>query len=156
MTDLGIALLVIGAIVILVEAHVPTLGLLGGPGITALGVGAVLTVSGLGGGLVLGLVTALMLVLAGLGGLALALRKGAGVRRRRISAGPESLIGHMGVVRSWGEPNGSVLVDGALWRARRSWSDEESELHEGDPVVVERRTGLTLAVRRAEDWELSP
>ncbi len=156
MTDLGIALLVIGVIVILVEAHVPTLGLLGAPGITALGVGAVLTVSGLGGGLVLGLITALLLVLAGLGGLALVLRKGAGVRRRRISAGPESLIGHLGVVRSWGEPNGSVLVDGALWRARRSWSDEESELHEGDPVVVERRTGLTLAVRRAEDWELSP
>ena len=29
-----------------------------------------------------------------------------------------------------------------------------SALHEGDPVVVERVSGLTLSVRRAEDWEL--
>ena len=31
-----------------------------------------------------------------------------------------------------------------------------AELHEGDPIVVERLDGLTLAVRRAEDWELAP
>jgi membrane protein implicated in regulation of membrane protease activity len=31
---------------------------------------------------------------------------------------------------------------------------EEPELHAGDPVVVERLSGLTLSVRRAEDWEL--
>ncbi len=157
MTALGVSLLVIGAVVILVEAHVPTLGVLGGPGVVALGVGAVLTVGGLGGGLALGLVSALVLVAAGLGVLTLSLRKGMAARRRRISAGPERLIGHVGVVRSWGEPTGSVLVDGALWRARRSWvEDEDCELHEGDPIVVERLNGLTLAVRRAEEWELSP
>jgi membrane protein implicated in regulation of membrane protease activity len=50
-----------------------------------------------------------------------------------------------------------VFVDGALWRARRSWSDEpDEELHKGDHVVVERLSGLTLAVRKAEDWELAP
>ena len=54
-----------------------------------------------------------------------------------------------------------MLVDGALWRARRSWpededADEQRELHAGDPIVVERLTGLTLAIRRAEDWELTP
>jgi membrane-bound ClpP family serine protease len=157
MTALGVSLLVIGAVVIVVEAHLPTMGMLGGPGVVALGVGAVLAVGGLGGGLALGLVTALLLVIAGVGGLALSLRKGIAVRGRRISVGPESLIGHMGTVQSWGEPAGKVLVDGALWRARRSWGDDEhSELHEGDPIVVERRTGLTLAVRRAEDWELAP
>ena len=32
--------------------------------------------------------------------------------------------------------------------------DDAAELHEGDPVVVERLDGLTLSVRRAEDWEL--
>jgi membrane-bound ClpP family serine protease len=157
MTALGVSLLVIGAVVIVVEAHLPTLGMLGGPGVVALGAGAVLAVGGLGGGLALGLVTALVLVVAGIGGLALSLRKGIAVRGRRVSVGPESLIGHVGVVQSWGEPAGKVLVDGALWRARRSWADDESsELHEGDSIVVERRTGLTLAVRRAEEWELSP
>jgi membrane protein implicated in regulation of membrane protease activity len=69
------------------------------------------------------------------------------------------LIGHVGVVRSWSEPTGKVLVDGALWHARRSWCPEDElepgSLHEGDSIVVERLNGLTLGVRRAEDWELS-
>jgi membrane protein implicated in regulation of membrane protease activity len=116
----------------------------------------VLTVSGLGGGLVLGLVVALVLAVAGIGALVLSLEKGAAVQRRRVRAGPEALIGHHGIVRSWSEPTGSVLVDGALWKARRALSDEqEDQLHAGDSVIVERLTGLTLAVRRAEDWELT-
>jgi membrane-bound serine protease (ClpP class) len=59
------------------------------------------------------------------------------------------------VVRSWAGRTGSVLVDGALWRARRSWSEEEQlEIHAGDTVVVERLDGLTVSVRPAEDWEV--
>jgi membrane-bound ClpP family serine protease len=155
MTALGVSLLVLGASVILVEAHVPTLGLLGGPGVIALVAGAVLMVAGLGGGLALALPTALVLASGGVGVVVVSVRKAAGVRRRRVRSGPEGLMGHLGVVRSWGEPTGKVLVDGALWQARRSWADEElSELHAGDPVVVERLDGLTLVVRRAEDWEL--
>ncbi|MGI8428140.1 MAG: NfeD family protein [Solirubrobacteraceae bacterium] len=157
MTALGLSLLVVGAIIIVVEAHIPTLGMLGGAGVIALGAGAVLTVGGLGGGLVLGLISALLLVLVGIGVVAISLHKGVAVRRRRISTGAEGLVGHLGVVRSWGEPAGSVLLEGTLWRARLAWSDEEStELREGDPVVVERLNGLTLAVRRAEAWELAP
>ena len=155
-TALGVSLLVVGAIVIVVEAHVPSLGLLGGPGVVALGIGAVLAVSGLGGGIILGLLTALMLVAVGGAVLAVSLRKGMAVRRRRVRAGPESLIGQLGTVQTWTDPDGKVLVDGALWRARRCWSDETGEeLHTGDSVVVERVGGLTLAVRRAEEWELT-
>lgn len=161
MTALGVSLLIVGAIVVMAEAHVPTLGLLGGPGVVLLGVGAVLAVSGLGGGILLGLLIAIALVAAGIGVVALSLQKGMAVRRRRVRAGPERLIGHLGVVRAWSEPTGSVAVDGALWRARRSCpqdedeeEESEAELHAGDPVVVERLDGLTLAVRRAEKWEL--
>ena len=58
-------------------------------------------------------------------------------------------------MRRWDEPAGQVFVDGALWRARHDWSPADAEaLHEGDPVVVERVSGLTLCVRRADDWEL--
>jgi membrane-bound ClpP family serine protease len=156
MTELGMALLLVGAVMILLEAHVPTLGVLGGPGVVALGAGAVLAVAGLGGGVVLAVVSALVLVAAGLGVLTLSLKKGLAVRRRRIRAGPERLVGHLGVVRAWSDPTGSVLVDGSLWRARLSPGvhEEPPELHEGDPIVVERLDGLTLAVRPAEDWEL--
>lgn len=156
MTALGVSLLIVGAIVILVEAHLPSLGMLGGPGVLAIGAGAVLAISGLGGGLAIALIAAFLLVAIGAGAVAISVTKGMAVRRRRVRTGAEGLIGHLGVVRSWAEPTGSVLVDGALWRARRSLTDEEeSDLHAGDPVVVERLNGLTVAVRPAEDWELT-
>src|SRR6185437_5945924 len=149
MTALGVSLLIVGAIVIVAEAHVPSLGMLGGPGVIALGVGAVLAISGLGGGIALAVITALLLVAIGVGAVALSVTKGLAVRRRRVRAGPEGLIGHLGVVRSWAEPTGSVLVDGALWRARRSIVDEgDVEFHVGDSVVVEHLNGLTVGVRR--------
>jgi membrane-bound serine protease (ClpP class) len=156
MTALGVSLLMVGAILILVEAHVPTLGALGGPGVVALGVGAVLAVLGLGGGVILGVVAALLLAGSAGGVLALSVGKGVAVRRRRVRAGPENLIGHVGVVRSWTDPTGCVLVDGALWTARRSILDDEDreELHPGDAVVVDHLDGLTVSVRRAEEWEL--
>jgi membrane-bound ClpP family serine protease len=157
MTALGVSLLIVGAILILLEAHVPTLGVLGGPGVVALGVGAVLAVLGLGGGVILGVVAALLLAGSAGGVLALTVGKGVAVRRRRIRAGPESLIGHVGVVRSWSDPTGCVLVDGALWTARRSLLDDDEDredLHPGDPVVVDHLDGLTVSVRRAEEWEL--
>jgi hypothetical protein len=48
------------------------------------------------------------------------------------------------------------MVDGALWTARRSLLDDEDpqDLHEGDTVVVDHLDGLTVGVRRAEEWEV--
>ncbi len=155
---LGIVLLVLGAVLIAIEAHVPTLGFLGGPGVIALGAGALLAATGAGAGVALAVLAAMLLVTAGGGAVLVSVRKGLDVRRRRIRVGPERLVGHLGTVRRWAGPTGSVLVDGALWRARRSPGDEDPEavagLEAGDPIVVERLDGLTLAVRPAEDWEL--
>jgi membrane-bound serine protease (ClpP class) len=157
MTALGIALLIIGATVVVAEAHVSTLGILGGPGVVALAVGTVLAVGGLGGGIVLALIAAVLVAAVGVAGVGLSVREGAAVKRRRVRTGAEGLVGRTGVVRNWSDTDGRVLVDGALWRARRSWGDAEApELHKGDPIVVERLTGLTLAVRAAEEWELAP
>jgi membrane-bound ClpP family serine protease len=158
MTALGVSLLLVGAVLILLEAHVPTLGVLGGPGVVALGAGAVLAVLGLGGGVVLGVLAAVLLTAVAGGVLAVTVGKGVAVRRRSVRAGPESLIGHLGVVRSWTGKTGSVMVDGTLWRARRSVLDdpeEPYELHPGDEVVVDHLDGLTVRVRRAEEWELT-
>ena len=54
-----------------------------------------------------------------------------------------------------GTPLGQVFLDGALWRAR-PWAGDEAALERGDPIVVERVDGLTLTVRRAEEWEVAP
>jgi membrane protein implicated in regulation of membrane protease activity len=60
-------------------------------------------------------------------------------------------------VRSWDEKAGCVQVDGALWTARRSVLEDPEEadaLHAGDTVVVDHLDGLTVGVRRAEEWEV--
>jgi membrane-bound serine protease (ClpP class) len=157
MTALGLVLLVIGAVVAVAEAHYPTHGVAGGVGVVAMAVGAVLAISGLGAGVLVGLLAGGALAGAGFGALAFSVKQGAAVRQRRVSTGAEAIIGHVGVVRAWTDSAGSVAMDGALWRARRSPGpddDEPRELQAGDHVVVERLTGLTLSVRPAEEWEL--
>jgi membrane-bound serine protease (ClpP class) len=76
--------------------------------------------------------------------------------RTRPRTGSEALIGHVGVVRSAGGPRMQVFVDGSLWRGEPDPLCEEAALHDGDRIVVERVKGLTLCVRKAEQWELSP
>lgn len=146
-------LLVIGAVVAVAEAHYPAHGIAGGIGVAVMAVGAVLAISGLGGGLVAGLLAGAALAAAGVGVLTLTVKQGTLVRGRRVRTGAEGIVGHVGVVRDWAEVGGSVALDGALWRARRS-ATQDDELRVGDQVVVERLNGLTLSVRRAEDWEL--
>lgn len=138
---------------VVVEAHVQSLGFLGVPGVVALTAGAVLTVTGVGGGIALVIACALALAVVGVAVVGLSLTKGIAVRRHRIQTGSEGIVGHLGVVRKWTEPAGTVQVDGALWRAQPSLPDEDP-LREGDQVVVERVSGLTLCVRKAENWEL--
>jgi len=152
MTSLGLALLVIGAVVAIAEAHYPTQGVAGGAGVVVMALGAVLAISGLGAGLLVALLAGGLLAAGGAGGVVFS------VRNRRVRTGAEGIIGHLGTVRSWTDATGSVAVDGALWRARRSLGpsdeDEVPELHAGDRIVVEHLNGLTLSVRPAEEWEL--
>ena len=63
-------------------------------------------------------------------------------RRRRPTTGAEALIGAEGVAASDCRPDGSVRVRGELWGA--VCPDGVSE---GEPVVVESVSGLTLRVR---------
>jgi membrane-bound ClpP family serine protease len=152
MVEVGVALVLVGAAMLVAEAHVPA-GILGVVGGLTLAGGAALAIAGAGGGLAI--VLPVVIAAGAVAGLwvAVAARKSLATRGLRASSGREALGGRMGVVRNWSNGGGQVLVDGALWSARRSWADDADELGEGDPVVVESVSGLTLAVRRAEDWE---
>jgi membrane-bound ClpP family serine protease len=157
MTAIGLALLLVGALAVLAEAHVPTLGVVGAPGVVAMTIGTALALTGLGGGLVVVLIAAVVVAAAGVAGIGLSIQKGAAVSRRRVSTGAEGLVGRVGVGRRGTDAAGKVEVDGALWKARADWLNEEpAPLRAGDSIVVERVRGLTLAVRPAEEWELSP
>jgi membrane-bound ClpP family serine protease len=153
MVALGIALLVVGACLLVAEAHLPTYGVLGVPGLVAFVAGTAIAIDAAGGGLVLVLTVTVLLGVLGAGLLLFAGRRTLAAARGRARTGAEALVGRVGVVRVAPAPLAQVFVDGALWRARPCWDSEEA-LNEGDAVVVESVRGLTLGVRRAEEWEL--
>ena len=156
MTALAVALMVTGALLLVAEAHLASYGLLGVAGVLALGAGGLVAISEAGGSVVLGLAIFLPIAIGLVALMVVAGRKSLALRRRRPKSGAEALIGRVGVVRHVPAPVGDVLVEGELWRARNSWADGEPALREGEHVVIEEVHGLTLAVRRAEEWEVLP
>ena len=154
MTAVGFALLLLGVVFVVIETHVAG-GAFGVAGGLALMAGGILVIAALGGGAARAIPVAVGIGAATAAWTLVATHTAASVRRGRIQAGAEALCGHLGVVRRWEEPTGQVFVDGALWRAEHGWAERDQHaLEEGDRVVVERVNGLTLSVRRAEDWEL--
>lgn len=154
MTALGFVLLLIGVILVVAEAHMPGL-VLGSAGGVALIAGSIIVIGALGGAALVAVPIGVVLGAVVGGGMLLTVRRVVGAQVPRARAGAEALCGRVGVVRGWSESAGHVFIDGALWRARLQPADEvPQELCEGDTVVVERVSGLTLSVRRAEDWEL--
>lgn len=156
MTGLSVALMIVGALLLVAEAHVVSYGVLGVTGVLALVAGAVLAVSAAGGSVAVALAFAVPVATVLVALMVFAGRKALVLRRRRPSGGSTGLIGRVGVVRRAPAPVGAVLVEGELWRARDSWADGEPALREGEHVVVEQVHGLTLAVRRADEWEVLP
>jgi membrane-bound serine protease (ClpP class) len=155
MSEVGLILLVLGAALAVAEAHVPSHGALGGAAVAAGATGLALVIGGAGLGLALALAVGLAAGLVGAGYLWIVVRKALAARRARVRSGAEGLVGRVGEVRASPAPLGQVFLDGALWRARLwSFEEEETVLERGDPIVVERVDGLTLTVRRAEDWEV--
>lgn len=163
MVLIGLVSIVCGVALLVAEAHLPA-GAFGVAGALALATGVGLTVAGAGGGLALALAGIAAAALAAAAWGALIARTALHTRRRRVVSGREALSGRLGVVRAWdGGRDGQVLVDGALWQARASVLEPVGAetggpppLRRGDRVVVERVRGLTLTVRRAEEWEEEP
>jgi membrane-bound ClpP family serine protease len=154
MAEIGLLLLLVGAALAVAEAHVPTHGALGTAAVAAMATGLGLVVGGAGVGLTLALAVGAAFALAGGAYLWVVVHKALAARHARVRSGAEALIGRVGEVRASPAPLGRVFLDGALWKARMWNADDDTVLECGDPIVVERVDGLTLTVRRAEDWEL--
>jgi membrane-bound ClpP family serine protease len=153
MVEVGVALVLVGVALMVAEAHVPgaVLGVAGG---VALATGAALAIAGAGAGAAVVVAAILAALATSAVWLLVATRKSLAARRLRTASGQEALSGQTGIVRSWAGECGQVFVDGALWRARNNWPDDPEEISVGDAIVVERVSGLTLGVRRAEKWEV--
>jgi membrane-bound ClpP family serine protease len=149
MFALGLLLVLIGALLVAAEAHVPSHGALGTAAIAALALGVALLFSAAGSAALVAVFAGLGVGVAGSAWVGVVVRKSLATRRLRER---NSLVGRIGVARG----ADCVFVDGALWRARQWDLEDEAPLARGDPVVVEHVNGLTLTVRPAEEWEVTP
>jgi membrane-bound ClpP family serine protease len=152
LSTLGIVLVLMGAALAAAEAHVPSHGALGGSAAAAFAAGIALVIAGAGLGTGVALAAGLVAGLVGAAYAWVVVHKALAASHRVVRSGPQKLIGRVGEVRATGQ----VFLDGALWRARVWPGEDDPPLERGDPIVVEHVDGLTLTVRRAEEWEVAP
>ena len=135
----GLVLVLLGAALLVVDAHVMSHGALTLSGLVAMAVGFV-TLFHRAPAPYHVHIWAVVTVTALIGGFwALAVGKSVSARRMPVRVGPEQIVGLEGVVRG----EGQVFVRGELWRARST-----DPLRPGDRVAVDRLDGLTLEVHR--------
>jgi membrane-bound serine protease (ClpP class) len=137
----GVALVVLGIALLVIDLHAPTHGVLTIAGLIALGFGLALLFQNqpaayrVNEWLVLGIGSAIGAFWVFATGKALA------ARRLPVKTGPQTMVGQTAEVRA----PGLVFVDGALWQAHAA---DDSELVPGEQVEVESIDGLQLTVRR--------
>ena len=155
MATFGVILVVVGATLMVAEAHVPSHGALGTGAAAALTAGVALSLSGAGAPGAAVIAAGVAVALAGLALASLLLKTSLTAHRLAVRSGPGTLVGRVATVRSLPAPVGQVQLDGVLWRARL-WDlgEEGVPVAEGSAVVVESVDGLTLTVRPAEEWEV--
>jgi membrane-bound serine protease (ClpP class) len=137
----GLLLVLLGAALLVVDAHVVTHGALTLSGLVAIAVGLI-TLFHKAPAPYHTNVWLIITVTALLGGFwAFALSKAVAVRRSPVRVSPNQIVGMEGVARGGGQ----VFVRGELWRARSN-----DHLRPGDKVRVAGLDGLTLDVHRIE------
>jgi membrane-bound serine protease (ClpP class) len=144
----GAALVLLGIALMVVEAHIGSLGLIGIAGAVAFVIGAILMfpVGAPGAALSLTVVAAAaaVSVIFFLVVLATLLR----TRRRAVVTGAEALLGAEGEVVSWQDAEGRVRVMSEIWRARAA-GPLAGPFTPGKRVKVIDRDGLTVVVEPA-------
>ena len=134
----GLILVLLGAALLVVDAHVTSHGALTLSGLVAMAIGLVTLFHNAPAPYHTNvwLVVAVTVFLGGF--WAFAVSKAMAVRHRPASVGPHQIVGMEGVVRG-----SQVFVRGELWRAR-----SDDALHDGERVAVDGVDGLTLQVHR--------
>jgi membrane-bound serine protease (ClpP class) len=137
----GLMLVLLGAALLVIDAHVVTHGALTLSGLVAIAVGLI-TLFHKAPAPYHTNVWLVVTVTALLGGFwSFAISKAVAVRHAPVRVSPQQIVGMEGVARG----DGQVFVRGELWRARSSES-----LRTGDRVRVAGLDGLTLDVHRID------
>ena len=139
---LGVALIIVGAVFMVLEAYTPTLGLIGLAGLLCFGFGLFVVFPE--GFRVSAPVIGTIVAIAG-GFLGLILFAVVGSRSHGPMIGAEAIRRREGIVDEWDGREGWVIVEGERWRAR-----SDKPLSRGDKVRVLEVDGLVLVVRQAK------
>jgi membrane-bound serine protease (ClpP class) len=137
----GVALVLLGMALLIIDLHAMTHGALTIGGVIALGFGLALLFQNqpapyhVNTWLIVGIGSAIALFWS------FALGKGFAARRLPVTVGPQAIVGKTGEVRA----PGLVFVNGELWKAR---AEDDSDLVPGEHVEVESVDGLELTVHR--------
>jgi membrane-bound serine protease (ClpP class) len=139
--------LIVGAIILMVmEAKFPSHGILAAAGTVALVLGTLTLVAGpipemrvqfataVATGLAFGLITTFLVRIALI------------ARRNKVVAGPEAMVGVVGVAQEQLAPRGQILVHGELWLA-----ESEAPVAAGESVRVRGVEGLKLLVESVRE-----
>lgn len=141
----GVALILFGALLMVLDAFTPTNGILTTGGVIALLVGSftlfdiqnrAIGLSWATVFLTVGTITALFVFIVS---------KGLLIQRKRPVTGKDGMIDLVGTAKSDLDPAGTVFVHGEYWHA----ISVEDEILRGDKVVVDKVEKSTLIVRRA-------
>lgn len=137
----GVALIVLGLVLMAAEAFSPSFGVLGLGGLFAFIAGATVLIDTDLPQFRVDWPLIIVLGLAALGLSVVIARLAITSQRRKIVSGREEMIGLTGTVADWAGGSGHVIVHGERWQAVGTDS-----LLKGQPVQVVRIDGLTLTV----------
>ena len=140
----GVALMLLGLALMVVEAFVPSFGALGIGGVVSFVLGSLILIDTEVPGF--GLSIPLILTFAVTSAVLLVFVIGMAIqaRRRPVVSGAEGLMGARGLAVSGFPGPGSVRVHGEIWSAR-----SDTAIAPGQPVSVTGREGLVLLVAPA-------
>ncbi len=143
----GLALIIFGVILFVLEIKIVSHGLLSVGGIIALFLGSIMLIESPPGAdfLRVSLSVIITITLCTAAFFLFIVGKGIAAMRRQPTTGIDGMIGELGRVIEAIAPVGSVAVHGEIWKAR---SADDAEIPTGTPVRVAAAVNLTLIVER--------
>lgn len=136
----GLALIVLGMILMVSEAFMPSFGSLGIGGIVAFSVGSLILMDDEGMKISLTVITATTAVSAAI--MILVLGRIFTIRKKMVVTGDEALVGTLGEALEDFDREGRVELMGELWLAESS-----DKIMKGEKVKITSRNGLKLMVQ---------
>lgn len=140
----GLALIVFGVILFVIELKVVSHGLLALGGIVAITLGSVMLITSESSLDMISLSWKVILTMVGLTAafFFFAIGKGVQAQRRKTTTGIEGLLGSTGEAMTDLSPEGTVRVHGEIWQA----ATKEGSISKGTQIIVASVNGLHLIV----------